>query len=728
MKTDATKTLLILIILLPLMSLSVLADEISWSSDCTSTNCGTTIDGNDTVTGNGDITTTATAIYLNGSSSNTLDLTGDITTTNVGAHGIRIRDSDSNTITMKGDITTEANGIILSDGSESNTINMTGDFTTTATAIYLIGSSSNTLDLTGDITTTDVGAHGIRIRDSDSNTITMKGDITTNEAIGINLSDGSESNTINMTGDITTTGDGTAGHITWINNVDLNTLTLEGNFTTTGDTARVLYLGPDSNNNTTTVVGNISTTGQNADAVYLRTGSNNNTINITGNITTTGDESRGIRLVSNSDSNTLNLTGDIITTGSSSHGLQLNNSDSNTVTINGGISATGSSAYAIYADSSSDNNIINLTLNRGDKLVGEIYNDGSGNTLNITLNSGRTASYIYTSSGSTDLIWNITDSSKPVINGSAKSRGIADIDDAGNKLYQRFNPISRATSSQHKRMAMGDARNDIWIDGYYSDSDRTTLYKELNHKTRGLTFGFNVSSDGQLPLDLIVNIENSDTSYGLSDQSIDTNSVMAGLLYPELIQAFNGSLALKFLTGAADNKSYIKVLCNPLSSGQETVTEDYNSYYGMVGGEWLQPIYQGENIHHDVYLGLDVMHEKINSRTASSYFYMSDRDITQLNSSINYGFSFNSSDKKLLIRAKASIEQTDMLDGEYQYYKVDGTATRFKGDKRNTYMTASLGADYKFTDNAKAYFNMQKFNSSDDIDGTSGYLGFIYNF
>ncbi|MGB1086556.1 MAG: autotransporter domain-containing protein, partial [Methylophilaceae bacterium] len=616
----------------------------------------------------------------------------------------------------------------LSDGSESNTINMTGDITTTATAIYLIESSSNTLDLTGNITTTDVGAHGIRIRDSDSNTITMKGDITTNEGIGIILSDGSESNTINMTGDITTTGDGTAGHITWINNVDLNTLTLEGNFTTTGDTARVLYLGPDSNNNTTTVVGNISTTGQNADAVYLRTGSNNNTINITGNITTTGDESRGIRLVSNSDNNTINLTGDITTTGSSAHGLHLVNSDSNTVNITGGISATGSNAYAIYADSSADNNIINLTLNRGDRLVGGIYNDGSGNTLNITLNSGRTASYIYTSSGSTDLTWNITDSSKPVINGSAKSRGIADIDDAGNKLYQRFNPISRATSSQHKSMAMGDARNDIWIDGYYSDSDRTTLYKELNHKTRGLTVGFNVSSDGQLPLDLIVNIENSDTSYGLSDQSIDTNSVMAGLFYPELIQAFNGSLALKFLTGVADNESDIKVLNNTASSGQEIVKEDYTSYYVMVGGEWLQPLYQGENIHHDIYLGLDVMHEKINSRTASSYFYMSDRDITQLNSSIHYGFSLNSDDKKLLISAKAGIEQTDMLEGEYQYYKIDGTATRFKGDERNTYMTASLGADYKFTDNAKAYFNVQKFDSSDDIDGTSGNVGFIYTF
>ena len=643
------------LILLSLIPLSVLADDISWSTDCTSTNCGTTIDGNDTVTGNGDITTTATAIYL-------------------------------------------------------------------------IESSSNTLDLTGNITTTDVGAHGIRIRDSDSNTITMKGDITTNEGIGIILSDGSESNTINMTGDITTTGDGTAGHITWINNVDLNTLTLEGNFTTTGDTARVLYLGPDSNNNTTTVVGNISTTGQNADAVYLRTGSNNNTINITGNITTTGDESRGIRLVSNSDNNTINLTGDITTTGSSAHGLHLVSSDSNTVNITGGISATGSNAYAIYADSSADNNIINLTLNRGDRLVGGIYNDGSGNTLNITLNSGRTGSYIYTSSGSTDLTWNITDSSKPVINGSAKSRGIADIDDAGNKLYQRFNPISRATSSQHKRIAMGHARNDFWIDGYYSDSDRTTSYKELNHKTRGLTVGFNVSGDRQLPLDLIVNFENSNTGYGQSDQSIDTNSVMAGLFYPKLIQAFNGSLALKFLTGVADNESDIKVLNNTASSGQETVTEDYTSYYVMVGGEWLQPLYQGENIHHDIYLGLDVMHEKINSHSSSSYFYMSDRDITQLNSSIHYGFSLNSDDKKLLIRAKAGLEQTDMLEGEYQYYKIDGTATRFKGDERNTYMTASLGADYKFTDNARAYFNVHKLNSSDDIDGTSGNVGFIYTF
>ena len=632
------------------------------------------------------------------------------------------------TYTLTGDIEPGSGVDGIQFNSENSALNLTGNITTTGIygrGIYLSNSNNNITTLIGDISSDGTQGHGIYSFNSNSNTYSLIGDISTsaNSALGIYLKR-SDSNTMNMTGDITTAGD-TAYGILVYDTSESNSITMTGNITTTGDGAVGIY-SLESNSNTFSLIGDISSDGTQGYGIYSLD-SNSNTYSLIGDISSDGTRGYGIYLL-RSDSNNTTMTGAITTTGSSAHGLYLVDSDSNTVNITGGISATGSNAYAIYADSSADNNIINLTLNRGDRLVGGIYNDGSGNTLNITLNSGRTASYIYTSSGSTDLTWNITDSSKPVINGSAKSRGIADIDDEGNKLYQRFNPISRATSSQHKRIAMGHARNDFWIDGYYSDSDRTTSYKELNHKTRGLTVGFNVSGDRQLPLDLIVNFENSDTGYGQSDQSIDTNSVMAGLFYPKLIQAFNGSLALKFLTGVADNESDIKVLNNTVTSGQETVTEDYTSYYVMVGGEWLQPLYQGEHIHHDLYLGLDVMHEKINSHSSSSYFYMSDRDITQLNSFMHYGFSLNSDDKKLLIRAKAGIEQTDMLEGEYQYYKVDGTATRFKGDERNTYMTASLGADYKFTDNAKAYFNVHKFDSSDDIDGTSGNVGFIYTF
>jgi len=707
------------------------------------------------ITGDISNTTTGYGVVLTSADSNSFSLTGDITTTGTWLYGYSLYESNSNTITHIGDISTKANSAFyIYENSDSNTFYTTGNITTTGDSSYgyfLENSSSNTISHTGNITTSGNTANGLYVKAvSTNNSITLTGDITTSgtNSDGILLFRGVSPNTelnsneITMTGNILTSGtyssgyiledahDNTVthtGNITTTNNYsegfsiytgDSNTATITGTITTSGSYGYGIYIS-DGDSNSITMNGDIDTSGRDGRGFHL-TSSNSNTIVMTGNITTTNStQADGIYLY-DSDSNDITINGKITTASNSGIAL-VTNSDSNTITVSNGINST-KDKYAIYIDSTSDNNTINLTRAN---FIGKLYNDGSNNTLNFS-NLGRAGSYIFTTQGST--AFSLTDSNKPVISGSAKSRGIADIDDEGNKLYQRFNPISRATSSQHKSMAMGDARHDFWIDGYYSDSDRTNSYKELNHKTRGLTVGFNVSGDRQLPLDLIVNFENSDTGYGQSDQSIDTNSVMAGLFYPKLMQAFNGSLALKFLTGVADNESDIKVLNNTASSGQETVTEDYTSYYVMVGGEWLQPLYQGENIHHDIFLGLDVMHEKINSHSSSSYFYMSDRDITQLNSSIHYGFSLNSDDKKLIIMAKAGIEQTDMLEGEYQYYKVDGTATRFKGDERNTYMTASLGADYKFTDNAKAYFNVQKFDSSDDIDGTSGNVGFVYNF
>ena len=618
------------LVLLALIPLSVLADDISWSTDCSSTNCGKTIDGSDTVTGNGDITTTADSahsIYLNGSSSNTLTLTGDLTTS-------------GNT----------ANGIFL------NAV-----------------SATNSITLTGDITVSGTNSGGIVLFRGVSPNFEM------------------QDNTITMTGNILATG-------------------LSGNG----------YVVEDAHSTIISHTGNITTTGNSAEAFAIFTGVENEAT-INGNVTTSGTSSHAFAL-SASTGAIFTVNGNITTNDSTAYGIKIyDNSDDNVFNINGNINSP-SSGYAIYIDATSDNNTINLK--RG-TISGQFYNDGSNNTLNFS-NLGIAKSYIITTAGATS--FKLTDNNKPVIAGSAKSRGVADIDDEGNKLYQRFNKISQATSLQHKRFALGEKPKDYWIDGYYSDSDRGTYNKEISQDTRGLTIGFNVSGDRQLPLDFIVNFENSDTSYGQSDQTIDTNSLMFGLFYPELIQAFSGSLALKFFTGAADNESDIKVANNTVASGEETITEDYSSYYVMVGGEWLQPLYKGNNIHHDIYLGLDVMHERINSHSSSSYFYMNDRDITQLNSSLHYGFSFNSDDKKLLIQAKAGIEQTDILEGEYQYYKIDGVATRFKGDERNTYITASLGADYKFSNNAKAYFNVQKFDSSDDIDGTSGNVGFIYSF
>jgi len=159
----------------------------------------------------------------------------------------------------------------------------------------------------------------------------------------------------------------------------------------------------------------------------------------------------------NSDSNTTTVTGDILAAASiADQAVYFNNSDSNIVNLTGSIKANQATADVIVLNSSSDNNTINLTLNAGDTLVGNILDNGSGNTLNININNTtRSGSYIYTSSGSGDLTWNITDPSKPFVNGSAKSRGIADIDDAANRLYQRFNLINDRLTHEQRQVAQG---------------------------------------------------------------------------------------------------------------------------------------------------------------------------------------------------------------------------------------------------------------------------------
>ena len=403
---------------------------------------------------------------------------------------------------------------------------------------------------------------------------------------------GTSNITYTLTGDIAPAS-GVIG-IQFTSGATTNTTTLTGGISTTGDYAYGLLLS-SSDSNTTTLTGDISTTGHYAFGLYLNT-SDSNTTTLTGGISTTGFGAFGLWL-DTSDSNTTTLTGGISTTGTYAYGVYLFASDSNTVNLTGSLSATGAGSYAIYANSTSDNNTINLTLNQGDRLIGDIVNDGSGNTLNLTLNSGRASSYSYTSSGLAELGWDVTDDSKPFVIGSAKSRGVADMDDAGNRLYQRLSQINSSLTNQQRQTRQGQARGDYWIDSYYTDSERDTSPAQINQHTRGITVGFNASGDRDLAMDVIINYENSDAGYGLSEQTVDSNSLMVGLSFPVLMTAMDGSLAVKFLAGMSDNDRDLTVLNNTVSSGQETITDSYDSTYVTAGASWMQSLYATQRFH-----------------------------------------------------------------------------------------------------------------------------------
>jgi len=557
-------------------------------------------------------------------------------------------------------------------------------------------------------------------------TYTLTGDIEPASGVdGIKFTTDADDNTINLTGDISTTG--LQGHALYIFGADDNTINLTGDISTTGGDSAIGLFFFHGNSNTITHIGNISTTANTGHGLYFLT-SNLNVTTLTGNISTTALGAHGVYLISTSDDNVITITGNISTTGNSSHGLLFDNSDSNTINLTGSLSATGTGAYAINMNSTSVNNTVNLTLNQGDRLIGDIVNNGSGNTLNLTLNSGRAASYIYTSSGSTDLTWNITDNSKPAIAGSAKSRGVADIDDEGNKLYQRLSQINSSLTNQQRQTRQGYARGDYWIDSYYTDSERDTVLQEVNQHTRGITVGFNASGDRDLAMDVIINYENSDAGYGLSEQTVDSDSLMVGLSFPALMTAMDGSLAVKFLAGMSDNDRDLTVLNNTVSTGQETITDSYDSTYVTAGASWLQSLYATQRFHHNVLVGMDINHEQIEGSTASAYYRLDDRDITQLVGQAQYGVTYTGINKNLTINGSIGLAHANIIDGEKQHYTIDGTAVSYTADKSNTYTTASLGATYRLNPQAYAYANVKQFDSTDDIDGTTGNVGLVVSF
>jgi hypothetical protein len=553
---------------------------------------------------------------------------------------------------------------------------------------------------------------------SDSNTTSLTGDISTtgDSAHGLYFWGSSDSNTTTLTGDISTAGDDAYG--LYLKTSDSNTTTLTGDISTTGDDAYGLYLNT-SDSNTTTLTGDISTTGDDAYGLYLNT-SDSNTTTLTGDISTTGFITPGL-MIFDSDSNTTTLTGDISTTGGGAYGIYLVNSDSNTINLTGSLSATGETSAAIFADSNSDNNTI--VFNQGSKIIGGLGNDGANNTLKFNL--GRAASYNFTTSGPN---WVLDDTTKTVIAGSAKSRGVADLDDAGNRLYQRLSQINSSLTNQQQQTRQGQARGDYWIDSYYTDSERDTSPAQINQHTRGITVGFNASGDRDLAMDVIINYENSDAGYGLSEQTVDSNSLMVGLSFPELMTAMDGSLAVKFLAGMSDNDRDLTVLNNTVTSGQEIVTDSYDSTYVTAGASWMQSLYATQRFKSQFLLGMDINHEQIEGSTASAYYRLDDRDITQLVGQAQYGITIQGMNKQLQINGSIGLAHANIIDGEKQHYTIDGTAVSYTADKSNTYTTATLGATYRLNPQAYAYANVKQFDSTDDIDGTTGKVGLVVSF
>ena len=722
-----------------LSSTAVYADDCSNTS---ATNCGISISGNQTIDIDSSISTTDEKGINITNGSNTLTIDGNITTTTGtenAAMGIRIDsvNAENNIINMTGDIetitngsATSANGIAVTNSASNNTVNITGNISTSGNTLsgIVIRSSAdnNNITLTGDINITGAtNAFGVRI-------------------LGTDAANSSSDNVITVNGNINT-----VWHSIDIGNYSKdNNIVVNGNAQSTGGGAVKISVG--STNNVVVVNGNLTTTATSGSpTIQIFNQATDNLIIIDGNVTQLATQAAinfGSPVDTTSNDNTISISGQIT---SAQDGIVFSRSDHNEVFVSGGIDAVRN---AVSADSNSDNNTV--YLDRNARIEGAIKSDGANNTLyfaswqpidgdantdidgDVDLSEvisgslgqyGLATSANYTLSGTTP--WVVRGNvAQPVLvsNTYVKTMGVANIDDEGNRLYLRTTKINQNLTERTRAYA----RNEVepyWMNVYTTKSERDEEFKEIHQNARGVTIGGQLSQFNK-PIDLIFNLENSDASYGLSTQHIESNSVMAGALIPKIANLFDGDLSAKVLVGMSDNDTKRTVLNNLVDGGAENVTGDYDSTYLVVGAEWLKTVLTKGNTNNDMVLGLDFSQEYLDSYSESKYYHLDSRDISQVTARAQYGMTYHEKDSPFTANTRFGVAHRKMVSGEKQDYQIDGISTSFKGDEDNTYFNVGVGLDYQLTNGIKAYVAGNFMDSSDEIHSVSGSFGVMGSF
>ena len=454
---------------------SAWADEVSCSSDSTATNCGLTIDGDDTATINAGITLSSidNAIYLS-TDNNIINMTGHIITNGDSSEGIQFAGGTANnTMTLNGDITTTCasgsggNCFGINIAGNSNTLTMKGNVSaagSTARGLWVSG-DSNTVSLTGNITSSaDFGI----IFYGDNNTVTTVGNILAG-AKGIDYW-GATGNTITHTGNITTTLVNGYG----ARSADDNTMTIIGNIITT-DNSNFGFDNQGNANTNTTITGNISGAGQYGYQIHSNESATDTTTTVNGNLIGSGDQSHNMRL--QTDDNTYIINGNLSqtnTSGISAKNLYGIGLDSNVITITGDISnsTTGSSGQGIYLHNSGENGGNTITVTGGiSTVLQSIFYNGSNTNKNTSVYTGNISS-----STEEAVAFVMADNNTTTISGNITSS-----DDNGLHFYNAAN-TNTTTVTGNISGAQG-----LYI-GDYSAGNTTTITGNITATGDGLHF------------------------------------------------------------------------------------------------------------------------------------------------------------------------------------------------------------------------------------------------
>ena len=77
----------------------------------------------------------------------------------------------------------------------------------------------------------------------------------------------------------------------------------------------------------------------------------------------------------------------------------------------------------------------------------------------------------------------------------------------------------------------------------------------------------------------------------------------------------------------------------------------------------MQSLYATQRFTSQFLLGMDINHEQIEGSTASAYYRLDDRDITQLVGQAQYGVTYTGINEKLTINGNIGVSHANIIDG-----------------------------------------------------------------
>jgi hypothetical protein len=609
----------------------------------------------------------------------------DVTVTSTQTTTVTATGTDTITINSGGSLSPTTGNGIISEGSNVTIINRGTILSADDQGIWLNDQTSGAAGLTGLIdnygTITSTLRNGIRLGNPEHVLTTL------NNQSGATIQ-GKEKGVYNLFDSIVTLNN--SGLILGDDGRSVSSIAFDD---TTNDGVGIAYItssnsGAQTINNTST--GIISGTSQ---GISLSGSTDVITINNSGKIQggVTGIMNSSFDPISSVESSTGGLK------------MVLNNSGR----IEGG-------TYSIYNRRLGHANTINL--NKGSVIIGTIH---SSTDLILNMNVGASKSYAYTTSGAGTITLNDLNN-RPAIAGSAYAVNIGSMEMAGENLYQNTSNIIDAVDSNINTA-------ETWVRPYYSESSRdaegdSSAIRKFKNSKQGFIAGGAVKNS-EIPLQFILNVDQSENNIDSGEHKIDSNSIALGLVVPNFNKVGDYNLSLKGLIGYSKNDTDRKILDNTSSTGERVITGDYNSFNAIVGASLAKTINLDNGVKANITIGADVVSEMRDSYSESLYFSYDKLNLVQLQPKIQSEFvkTLNNTSNAFV---KVGVEARELLSGKTQDFSANSIKTSYTTPTTNdVYGTVVVGFNSKINNTINLFAEASAKNSGEEVSTYQASVG-----